>query len=302
MSRRVFMQGTSVLYTLPDETEAVGRFVDRRGNKTFLYRGGAGFWLHRQDRDDPTVELQAKMIGLDDAAVWLVQHGCAVPEDIRQCLHGQIELDKDGKPSAFGRKQEASSGQPRAEHDWPALEDYVRRNPDATDVKAASDCAGIRVWHINRSAIWRSHLEAVLERYLDCHPEATLRTIERDLDIDATKASGMQAWKRFKGRARAAVPAESHLSDATLACRPDEGQSAPPDVAEHRESIFQILLDNAAEELRSRLKRMTRTQQISLVERLVSDPTLNGLEGELAIQGMLNIADSYRDDLAPKRR
>jgi hypothetical protein len=102
MSRRVFMQGTTVLCTLPDETEAIGRFVDGRGNKTCLYLGGAGCWLHRQDRDDPSVETEVRSIGLDDAAKWLVGHGCAVPPDLQKCLRGGVDFDQNGKAVAFG--------------------------------------------------------------------------------------------------------------------------------------------------------------------------------------------------------
>jgi hypothetical protein len=222
-------------------------------------------------------------------------YGNLLQKDLDSCQAGPVR--RKPKSSSAPSKPPVDEAKQRQ-----TLDEFLAANPHITDAHAVREGTGLTVWKIHRSSPWQAHLERVLEAYLDSYSEATLRSVERDLGIDTTKASGMQAWRRFKGQAEAAALPESQLSDAMLACRPDERQSAPEDVAERRETIFKILLENSSPDVRSRLHKLSESQRTSLVEHLVSDPTLTERQGEVAVEAMLSVAEAYLDELSPPRR
>jgi hypothetical protein len=179
---------------------------------------------------------------------------------------------------------------------------FIAENPDALFEKAVSE-TGLSERQIQRTQAWKDHEDRLLDRFLQSNPHCNTTDVQREFGFSPSKTIRMPAWKRHCARReveRSQRPIKTRpLSCSILHCRPDQ-KSLPQEPNEDaRDRIWRWILENADQDTRAGLNRLTEADREALVEHLLANADSSGPEQadqENALSLALAVCQSWLED------
>jgi hypothetical protein len=246
------------------------------------------------------------------AMAWTKQQGNVMPASPAQ-ENGAATVRVPGetieKPgvSQLANAQGLSSGS-RGQTPEQLVSWYIGKSP-RPQIDEVVRVTGLSKLRIQRTQAWKRYEEKALDDYLQAHPDASTRDVEREFGFSPPKTVGMVAWDAHNTRKEAAKPPqkvkEQRLTETIARFRADERAANPCAQVDDRDQLFRTILERADPNVRGQLNRLSAVERNGLLEYILSkiDATaMNDKDREKNLAIVLEVTKSWLDEFEQNQR